>query len=388
MSKLFSFSLKDALSRELRRLPLLQSLWAPASNSAVNNLNTLPLEIRTKKEITHHVATTTSKSGMSLKMSLNWAYAKELIRFYKHGVKTVWRNHKELRDLKKHSFRISGKLSNNGKQVDIRIPNFSVLAKELNQSLYMATVEKSKMSDGKSLVDHDSSVYPEKLFNLSRSQFLLFKRTPKDFYKLPTFSLIFAIFVEMTPLLCYAFPEITPSTCVLPSLLPRIYSQKNAENVREIATSALQSTSPEDYAIKSAYNLPPHQVQALADTLRLKTKYIPAYCFPISILRDRLHNHHIFLKVDNYYLSGLNGNGNVWDLAALEVVKACLDRNLIPDINELAKIEQLPVDEREDKLKLYIDRLRFALVQFIMNYENVGLLCVAEVPSTDVLALK
>lgn len=376
----FVFSTKGALQEALRS-PIIASLWAGPSRLGVNSVQTLPLEIRGKPEITDEIKSS-GKSGVRLKWSANMAYAKELLKFYKHGVKTVWGNNRELSRLKKE-YKLADKVTNSGGlakstegSVDIRVPNFRVLTSEMSQALYMARVQEKK-TDQQLLKDHSKKDEVYNLFAMPRSEYLLFRRTPQDFYKLPTFTVIFAIFAEMTPLLCYAFPEITPLTCILPTLLPRLWTRKNYQKVAQLTESAAQSEKPDSLALQTAYNLPKDQVHALANALRLKTKYIPASLFPMLVLRDRLHQHHNFLLVDNYYLSGLNGNGNVWDLTRQEVLRACLDRNLVANVAEITSKESLPADKRLAQLDPIIDHLRLKLMQLIANYENIGSLAVA-----------
>lgn len=364
---LFSIGrLKIAFEQSLGRSQILAAVWASQKSTTMNS-NTLPLEIRSKKQIFRDVAA--SKSGFTLKWAQTYAYAKELMHFYKHGVTVVWQNHKILSDLKKNKLKIAS-VDNKGYSSSIRVPNFTVLTNQMAQKLYMSSVENRTYLESTTgdVVKHTmkNSLDP-RLFNVSRSQYQLFRRTPRDFAKIPLFAVLFSIFVEMTPLLCYAVPEVTPLTCVLPSVMPRIWNPKNSVKIRE-------SVSPqdlEDYAMKTAYNLPAEHVQMLSDVLRLKTKYIPARWYPESVLRARLHHYCNYLKVDNYLLSGLNGDGNVWNLSKQELVLACLERNLVDSIRPFLELEQLPEEDREGEEEM-LDQLRLRLVQFIVNFENAN----------------
>lgn len=392
---IFTFTkLKRVFDQQLQLSQLLLALWKPASKSEVNNMKTLPLTITPKVDLHREIAKNSGKEGWSLKLAQNYGYAKELIKFYKHGVKVIWDNHKSLRALRTSDFKVTSQISNDGKTVDIQVPSFQSLTQEMAQALYQKRVENRTNIENTAgnAVDHSKSsaldVYTPKMFNLSRADFLLFKRTPADFLKIPTFSVIFIIFMELTPLLCYVFPEITPLTCVLPSILPSLWPKKNSDKVAKVVP---ENADLEEMAAKTAYNLTSEQVKALAEALRLKTKYIPTSIFPELVLRNRLQAHYNFLTVDNYYLSGLNGNGNVWDLTRQELLSACLERNLIKDVKKFTDLEESLKPDKTEILEHELDLLRLQLSQFIMNYEkfNVGYLLLlqhVEAPSEECLA--
>lgn len=374
---------KNAFDQSLSSSQLLQALWKPPSKSEVNSMRTLPMEMRPKVDLQKEIAKNSGKEGLSLKLAQTFGYAKELVKFYKHGVKLVWDNYKDLRKMKKSDYKVTNQMNNAGKTIDITVPSFSVLTKEMSQALYNAFVENrtSLENSAGDVVRHDKAPtatnYKSNLFNLPRSDYLLLKRTPVDFIKIPTFSVIFIIFMEMTPLLCYAFPEITPLTCVLPSILPRLWLPKKSERM---LNSVPKDANVEDFAAKTAYNLSVDQVRALADALRLKTKYIPTALFPVLVLRNRLQAHYNYLKVDNYYLSGLNGNGNVWDLTKAELLRACLERGMIHNIKKFTDLEESSQSDKAEVLAHELDLLRLQLIQFIMNFEkyNIGYLFLSQ----------
>ena len=176
------------------------------------------------------------------------------------------------------------------------------------------------------------------------------------------------IFVEMTPILCYAFPEITPLTCVLPSILPRLWDSKSAAKVRQLRSD---ESKVEDWALETAYNIPYESLVPLTGQLGLRSKYLPSAFYPESYLRNKLHRYYNYLVVDNYYLSGLNGNGNVWDLTDEELVQASLERCLISDVGAFVKI---PPEAKAAELK----KLRLKLLRAIIDMDNfsVGYLTV------------
>lgn len=382
--------LKTVFEQLVKSSQLLLALWKQPSKSEVNNMKTLPLAIRPKFDLRQEIAKSSGKKGWSLKLAQSFGHVKELVKFYTHGVKLVWNNQKALKVLRKTDYKVTNQINNAGKSVDIQVPSFPVLTQEMAQALYQTFVENRTNIENTAggAVDHNRAsslaVYKPEMFNLPRLDFLLFKRTPMDFIKIPTFSVIFIVFMELTPVLCYAFPEITPLTCVLPNILPRLWPSKNHEKV---IRTVPKDTDLEELASKTAYNLSLDQVSALADALRLKTKYIPTQIFPELVLRNRLQAHYNFLKVDNYYLSGLNGNGNVWDLTKQELLIACLERNLIKDVKKFTDLEESHKPNKAEVLEHELNLLRLQLIQFIVNFEkfNIGYLLLSQLiePPTE-----
>lgn len=373
--RLYELSASGAALRR-QRTNLVKSIWHGSTEKddvAVNALSTLPIQMKSKAELYEQVRVENpQKSGWGLKLSQTTAYGKAVFRFYKEGVRNVWNNKREMNQLMKSEFKIQNQVDNKGQSVNLKVPSFSKLVFELTQALYMNKIENEqiRLATKGDVVKNDKVdvVYDEQLFNISRSQFQLINRTLKDFIKLPAFAVIFMIFVEMTPILCYAFPEITPLTCVLPSILPRLWDSKSAAKVRQLRSD---ESKVEDWALETAYNIPYESLLPLTGQLGLRSKYLPSAFYPESYLRNKLHRYYNYLVVDNYYLSGLNGNGNVWDLTDEELVQASLERCLISDVGAFVKI---PPEAKAAELK----KLRLKLLRAIIDMDNfsVGYLTV------------
>ncbi|KAJ9099653.1 hypothetical protein QFC19_005892 [Naganishia cerealis] len=373
--RLYELSASGAALRR-QRTNLVKSIWHGSTEKddvAVNALSTLPIQMKSKAELYEQVRVENpQKSGWGLKLSQTTAYGKAVFRFYKEGVRNVWNNKREMNQLMKTEFKIQNQVDNKGQSVNLKVPSFSKLVFELTQALYMNKIENEqiRLATKGDVVKNDKVdvVYDEQLFNISRSQFQLINRTLKDFIKLPAFAVIFMIFVEMTPILCYAFPEITPLTCVLPSILPRLWDSKSAAKVRQLRSD---ESKVEDWALETAYNIPYESLVPLTGQLGLRSKYLPSAFYPESYLRNKLHRYYNYLVVDNYYLSGLNGNGNVWDLTDEELVQASLERCLISDVGAFVKI---PPEAKAAELK----KLRLKLLRAIIDMDNfsVGYLTV------------
>lgn len=363
-------SSKTRLLEETKNSALLKSLWSQNEvGTSLNAPTTLPMELKTKDEIYDEVKLANpEKKGIFLTAKQGLAYGKELMKFYKTGITNVWNNKRVMNELMKN-YKITRQVNNKGDDVDIQIPNFTKLTQELALSLSMNQIENRAVNERMNEVKHKDTSNQTNLFNLSRSQFQLINRTSQDFNKIPFFVIICLIFVETTPLLCYAVPQITPSTCVLPSIVPRLWNANASIKLANIRNS-LDQQQLEKLALKTAYNLPLNQVQLLCKALRLPFKFIPIQLYPESLLRTRLNNYYNYLKVDNYYLSGFN-NGNIWDLSDQELFNACLERNLIKDFSKFDEINKMKDQSlKKQSLNAYYDELRIKLFKFIIDFEN------------------
>ncbi|KAK6455841.1 uncharacterized protein RJT20DRAFT_129211 [Scheffersomyces xylosifermentans] len=396
---------KAQFAKEVKQSQVLGSLWRKDQKDeaahAINAESTLPLDLKPKIEIYEEIRQENADSStVALKLKQSYGYGKALMHFYKTGVSNVWRNRKEVKELRKYQFKLSDNVNSKGKDVDIRIPGFSKLTSDMAQALYISQIETKTEKDKNSghIIKKSGSVSKKLidtgLFNMSRSQFQLIRRTNSDLSKIPWFLVVLLIFMESTPLVCYAFPQLTPSTCVLPSILPRLWSPGSVDKLHKLTSKALESKDIADLALRNAYNLPIEEVRLLSTSLRLTSKFIPAYLYGESLLRRRLQEYYNYLKVDNYYLSGLNGenSGNVWNLSKQELLLACLERNLIRDLKKDVQSYQEIKDEaeRSSKEAEFYTKLRLRLFQFIVDFEkyNIGylglghLLKDAEAPDT------
>lgn len=384
----FAFgTLHAAFRSRLQSSPLLSALWSKSSGANINCPPTLPMDISSREKLYADVKNEKPRLAPALHLAQTMAYAKQLLRFYRCGISAVWSNTKEARRLRRRQYKIGPFLDRTGNDGAISVPRFRVLVGIMAQTLYMDGVQ--RQSSATDVIRHDST--DEKtggsnggLFQMLRRDFQLLHRAPQDTAKLPLFAIVATLFGEMTPLLCWAVPEIMPLTCCLPLLLPRVW---RAEPLKQLRGFVQAEASTEDYAQKTAFNLPIAHVRAIATALRLKARHLPLWVYPEQILRQRVQDYFNYLCVDNYYLSGLNGDGNLWNLSTQELVLACLERNLITDLAELVRIQSLgTLEERTSSL----DELRLKLMQFIANAAsaNVGYLGVAtmmERPSTDVV---
>ena len=424
MARPFVFgTLREAFRSQLRTTPHLASLWQKGPGGTLNCTRSMPMEMGLRQEI---FAAAAQKPGRApVRVAQTVAYAKALARFYRHGLGAAWRNMKTARALRRQ-YVLSPWVDRAGDAGAISLPRFRVLARAMAQAIYMAkmegdkvrkiqraektdTTEKAKAEkakteatgaeaatsdatevaktpskstlSGESVLPSGESVLlsgESVLFSLARRDFQLLRRAPPDAAKLPLFALVATLLGELTPLICYAVPEIMPLTCCLPLLLPRVWRAAPLENVRTL----VRAQPPDAYAQKTAFALPPAHVRALCLALRLKARYIPLWMYPEKVLRQRLQDHYNYLCVDDFYLSGRNGDGNVWSLTPQEVVLACLERNLGGDVRLLVSGTE---PERRERLAQW----RLKLVQYLANAPaaNVGYLGVAalmEAPRAEI----
>lgn len=344
---LFAFPvLRTELLQQTKKVPAIASLWKRFDKDTVNVPKTLPAQYKTKSEINGEVAAANVGSSLAtLQFKSTVAFAKAIIKFYKTGVSKVYNNKKEVKSLlKNHKLT---HINSKGKEIDIRIPDFQKLTNEFAQAIYMDKIERSSKSES-SVVRHEESLSP--LFNFSRYQYQLMRRTKQDFYKIPMFGVVFFIFMEFTPIVCYAFPNIAPLTCIIPSMLLKVWHPQGLQVLKDKVA---------DLAIKNAYNLPLEDVRTLSKNLNLVSRYLPIWIYPESYLRNKLQDYHNYLTVDNFFLAGYNDGGNIWNLEDKELQVACLERNMVNDIEGLSNAD--------------MDVLRLRLFRFVVDFEENGI---------------
>lgn len=256
------------------------------------------------------------------------AIGKEYVKLYKNGILNVWKNHRE-------STAILKKLSAKNTEELIQ----SVLEKSSIERIVRNIESASSASSASSSSSNDSvsgskdMAATEKTVeiqipsdgNLTRSQYQLLLRTPVDFYKLPLFSLIFAIFFETTPLLVLAVPHIVPSTC----LLPRQQASAIVSNNRKILALKELYKDPDTtgnvtkYLSRSVYYLSDDELKAVAKAVNLYSTLIPLSVIPRSYMENSLTAYIEKIRCDDILIGYYGG---VWGLSPVELVRACQAR--------------------------------------------------------------
>ncbi|CAO3694135.1 unnamed protein product [Rhizopus microsporus] len=163
----------------------------------------------------------TSRIGKLIQQS------KELVKFYKDGIKLLWSNHKEAKALQL-------KVQNEG-------------------------------------------------YELSRSEFQLIHRAQKDIIKLIPFGIIFCILPESIPLLVIYVPAMIPSTCLKDSQIQK--QREKLDKVRQKMTmnvlksaEQVQGIAPEDFlSLPKFQRIAKHYAYDF-DLSRIDRRHLSAYC--------------------------------------------------------------------------------------------------------------
>ncbi|KAK9768021.1 hypothetical protein K7432_001658 [Basidiobolus ranarum] len=213
------------------------------------------------KSLVYSRAYSTSKAPISIQdriqnwaNNLSWERMKELARFYKNGLKQVWINNEKTKLLK------------------------------------------IKQSQG---------------YQLTRKEFQLVSKAPKDFRKLIPFGLLALVLPEVIPLIIGFAPGFVPTTCVTSSQLEKQRMKVNHKRsiiTRNVIKSSFQNQiKPKDF--KDA-----HKVAQLAkkfpgdfDLANINRNWLKGYCRYMSLsefgtkkmLENRLKKHFDYLTVDD-----------------------------------------------------------------------------------------
>ncbi|CEP13694.1 hypothetical protein [Parasitella parasitica] len=185
--------------------------------------------------------------------------SKELIKFYKDGLKQLWANNKEAKALQL-------KVNNEG-------------------------------------------------YELNRSEFQLIHQSKKDMLKLIPFGFVFMILPESIPLLVMYVPGMVPGTCLKDSQIQKqrqklnTLRQKMTRNVLESA-QYVQGISPKDFLSLSKFQKLEKHYAYDFDLSRIDRRHLKSYCRYMgindygtrSILRNRLTQYMEYLDQDDKLL--------------------------------------------------------------------------------------
>ncbi|SCW01718.1 LAFE_0E05732g1_1 [Lachancea fermentati] len=171
-------------------------------------------------------------------------------------------------------------------------------------------------------------------FPLSRAEFQECHRRA-EFWKLPSFIVLFIIFEEMLPVICYLAPTIVPWNCLTPGALKKI-SDRRAIYTHDYSVSEIPR-------YQSPYMVKPNDLMSVL----LKCKLIPKWRANIYKWSDNkakpceiLTNFHQYLFVDDWLLLRHIMSDEVTKLSERELVNAILERQLFKrgeDLNTMVK---------------------------------------------------
>lgn len=379
-------------------------------------------------------ATTTLPYVMDPNVKGLFAKGKQVVKLYKNGIVNVWKNNKQTKQIySKLNASIPGSSLIKSPGIFSQKKSFSMVTQtiidkanidiiqsdrllEKNQTESESGNEKSN-SDQQTLTPSIVVSYlPDLHTSFNRSEYQLLKRTPKDFIKLPIFSVVFGVFFECTPLIVALFPGIVPSTCLLPFQSRQQLSnrEKAIDHFKTTREKALQLASKEDGVQSistrkplqyrsSTYKLSKEELYQLVRALNLVPKYIPLFIYPTKNLYKRVESCIDYLKADSYMISWSMGDSNspssdaavqsstesnstrretkpenpqtavglagVWGLDPRELVKACHER-LIPTTYK--EVSSETVDGKQQTTTVTkpkpLNLLRVELFLWIVNF--------------------
>ncbi|KAG1053185.1 hypothetical protein G6F43_004723 [Rhizopus delemar] len=185
--------------------------------------------------------------------------SKELVVFYKNGIKLLWSNHKEAKAL----------------QLKVQ----------------------------------------QEDYELKRSEFQLIHRSKKDMIKLIPFGFVFCILPESIPLIVIYLPGMVPSTCLKDSQIQKqrekldAIRQKMTVNVLKSAEQ-VQGITPEDFLSLSKFQRIAKHYGYDFELSRIDRRHLSAYCRFMGlndygtqgILKRRLDKHMNYIKEDDKFL--------------------------------------------------------------------------------------
>ncbi|KAI8979442.1 LETM1-like protein-domain-containing protein [Mycotypha africana] len=210
-------------------------------------------------------------------------HSKELVRFYKDGLKQIWSNYQLTKEIR-------GKLEKDG------------------------------------------------MDSLTRQEFQLLRRSQKDMIKLIPFGFIFMILPESIPLFVIFVPGMIPSTCLKENQI-RKQREKLDEKRQQITKYTLMSSKkieaikPEDFLSKDKFRKLAIHYGHEFDLQYIMRKNLSAYCRfmglsdfgPAPMLRKRLAKHMNYLDQDDRFLIKEN---SVDTLSPKELCQAVEERGM------------------------------------------------------------
>lgn len=313
------------------------------------------------------------------KLKTSYKFLVMFLQFYKNGIKNLYTNIQFVKFLK-NSYHLNNKDIVPGVKNQhqlIKIKDEKQLVKVLSNTVKNYINEYKLTKDPKRLFENENEIL------IKRAYYQTILRTSKDYYKLPIFGLLFLLLEELTVALCYVFPDITPSTCLLPLSISRYY-----QNAAISQQKIYQLTETQDLlktATKSAYALSRQELETMINFLQLKSRYIPISWYPESRLRDSLQLRFQEIIVDNYLILR---DGGVWNMTKLELIESCIKRGLV-DLDEFINCSKSKDENFYDLIEEGFLRLKLFkhINSSFLDGANVGLLALKD-QETDLIREK
>lgn len=222
-----------------------------------------------------------------------YAKAKAALKLYKVGVVNTWRNHSLAKQVLQR----------------YNLPTSQLLCTSVVENGHLLDLQRA----------HGNDMQPCGQA-LSREELLTVLRSRQDFRKLPVFAAILAIFFEMTPIVLYVFPRLSPSTCWSPTYIQKLQQAYSSRRERLLQT-------PTDPSL-SIHRLSAESLRGIAALVGGGPAIVYKW-LPIGWVRQRLQRHLIEVRADDILLR----RGNIEDLDKEELSRAAMARGLPVDIS-------------------------------------------------------
>ncbi|VEU21080.1 DEKNAAC102018 [Brettanomyces naardenensis] len=357
---------------------------SPVSSEAdkLNSLSTLPqLQlIKPRNEILSELEKERPDLEEGSKKSLTILYRilKSYLVFFREGITNVWRTWWDLRRTvyrgKQPYYVFDNGLGRGDKATgSARDKQLVLRPRSLNQVIgELATSVRCQQNvEGEKMWLFEQKDDQEYI-GITRKQLQTMIRNKYDAPRLPGFALLFALLEELSILVCWVSPYITPMTCLFPRFMPRYFSRalQAQQKLKKLRNGELF----ESIASRNPFNMSVEECRSLSEVLMVNESFKWANCLESTdFMRQRLLQRYKEITLDNYLIIR---DGGVNQLHPLELFTACLRRGLIDFEGLVRTIKENPdryYTDFLDETKMRLDLTKF-IVDFADRRNNIGLL--------------
>lgn len=314
----------------------------------VNSLRTLPRIdlIKSRDEIKKELLQTREPKSYD-GILITYKQTKNMLLFFKEGLFNIWRVNMELRKTvfngKRYLIDYNRSGDVNGRLI-LRYgsSNYRLLIDKLAERVSLTLLE---VKNGKRPIDSIVTGNEQDEVLLTRKEFIEIVRDDHNFTKLPLFGLIFFIFAECSLPIFYIFPQLLPSTCILPGKLEGRYYDKHHGGLSTLTEIHAEEDRMREYLQAVAMNvMKAHSVP---------TKDLPFVCHSLlckGTTLESLQLHQKEILVDDYLI--LASAGGPSSLSDAELVHGCRVRGLATiDAENNAVLRKRVADWLEERMK-------------------------------------
>ncbi|SCV05856.1 LANO_0H16688g1_1 [Lachancea nothofagi CBS 11611] len=281
-------------------------------NSAeINSNRSLPMTLFPKVQVFSDVMSDPKVGDWRKPMTKWFRLGKTVLKMYLNGIRDTWNVHKESRET-----------------LD-KFAKHQPLVTQLYRDLEFREIESRIKSTG-----------PVQLA-ITRKEFQEVHRR-KEFWKLPSFFVLFILFEEALPFICYFIPSIVPWNCLTPGAFKKL-SEVRISSQKFLPCKSSETPAP-DYV--SPYAMPLTNVTELLRSFKLlpRWKSIIYNWFDNKVEPcESLAQFHQYLVLDDWFLlQSMLSKEKQTTLTEKELINAILERQLYEpgeNLNSLAREE-------------------------------------------------